>query len=114
MSVVAIPATRSGLSNSNISTLESLYGAADAVNFTPGWIPRNKPILWAEPRPTFMPAHWSYEDAKAGLDAAGHLIDVALAERRNLDPSWRARAVASPFIARAARHHRRQGILFDR
>jgi hypothetical protein len=46
MSVVAIPATRSGLSNSNISTLESLYGAADAVNFTPGWIPRNKPILW--------------------------------------------------------------------
>ena len=31
-----------------------------------------------------MPAHWSYEDAKAGLDAAGRLIDVSLAERRNL------------------------------
>ena len=54
------------------------------MNFTPGWIPRNKPILWAEPRPQFVPAHWSYEDAKAGLDAAGRLIDVTLAERRNL------------------------------
>ena len=31
-----------------------------------------------------MPAHWTYEDAKAGLDAAGRLIDVSLAERRNL------------------------------
>jgi gentisate 1,2-dioxygenase len=84
MSVVAIPATRSGLSNPNISTLELLYEAADAVNFTPGWISRNKPILWPEPRPQFMPAHWSYKDAKAGLDAAGRLIDVTLAERRNL------------------------------
>jgi hypothetical protein len=31
-----------------------------------------------------LPAHWSYTDAKAGLDAAGRLIDVTLAERRNL------------------------------
>jgi gentisate 1,2-dioxygenase len=84
MSVVAIPATRPSLSDSNISTLESLYEAADAVNFTPGWIRRNKPILWGEPRPQFLPAHWSYADAKAGLDAAGRLIDVTLAERRNL------------------------------
>ena len=72
------------LSESNISTLALLYEAAGAVNFTPGWIPRNKPVLWAEPRPQFLPAHWSYEDAKAGLDAAGRLIDVTLAERRNL------------------------------
>ena len=84
MSVVAIPTSRPSLSGSDISTLELLYEAAGAVNFTPGWIPRNKPILWAEPRPQFVPAHWSYEDAKAGLDAAGRLIDVTLAERRNL------------------------------
>jgi gentisate 1,2-dioxygenase len=84
MSVLAIPPVRGSLVESDISTLESLYESADAVNFTPGWIPRNKPILWPEPRPVFMPAHWSYEDAKAGLDAAGRLIDVALAERRNL------------------------------
>jgi gentisate 1,2-dioxygenase len=84
MSVVAIPSTSRSLTDSNISTLESLYEAAGAVNFTPGWVPRSKPILWSEPRPHFMPAHWSYEDAKAGLDAAGRLIDVTLAERRNL------------------------------
>ena len=84
MSVFAMPTTPRGLAESDLSTLALLYEAAGAVNFTPGWIPRNKPILWPEPRPTFMPAHWSYDDAKAGLDAAGRLIDVTLAERRNL------------------------------
>ena len=84
MSVVAISSTRRSLLGSNISTLESLYEAAASVNFTPGWIPRKTPILWPEPRPQFLPAHWSYTDAKAGLDAAGLLIDVTLAERRNL------------------------------
>jgi gentisate 1,2-dioxygenase len=84
MSVVAMPTTPRGLAESDLSTLALLYDAAGAVNFTPGWIPRNKPVLWAEPRPQFTPAHWSYEDAKAGLDAAGRLIDVTLAERRNL------------------------------
>ncbi|MBV9236919.1 MAG: cupin domain-containing protein [Xanthobacteraceae bacterium] len=84
MSFVAIPSTPRSLTESNISTLESLYEAVDGANFTPGWIPRNKPVLWPEPRPQFLPAHWSYTDAKAGLDAGGRLIDVALAERRNL------------------------------
>src|ERR671931_2252403 len=72
------------LSGRDIPTLEALYEAAGGVNFTPGWVPRKKPILWSEPRPEYAPAHWSYEDAKAGLDAAGRLIDVSLAERRNL------------------------------
>ena len=58
--------------------------AASDLNFTPGWVPRAKPILWAEPRPELLPAHWTYQEAKAGLDAAGRLIDVSLAERRNL------------------------------
>ena len=35
----------------DIPTLESLYEAAGGVNFTPGWVPRKKPILWSEPRP---------------------------------------------------------------
>ena len=83
MSVAAI-ATTPRLSARDIPTLESLYEAAGGVNFTPGWVPRKKPILWSEPRPEFLPAHWTYDDAKAGLDAAGRLIDVALAERRNL------------------------------
>ena len=31
-----------------------------------------------------MPAHWRYDVCKAALDAAGRLIDVSLADRRNL------------------------------
>src|ERR1700674_5845066 len=84
MSVAAVAAAPRSLSGRDMPTLESLYEAAGGVNFTPGWVPRKKPILWSEPRPEFMPAHWTYEDAKAGLDAAGGLIDVSLAERRNL------------------------------
>ena len=85
MSVAAVAtAPPKRLSGLDIPTLESLYEAAGGVNFTPGWVPRKKPILWSEPRPEFVPAHWTYEDAKAGLDAAGRLIDVSLAERRNL------------------------------
>ena len=72
------------LSGRDIPTLDTLYQAADALNLTPGWVARTTPILWSEPQPKFSPAHWSYEDAKAGLDAAGRLIDVSLAERRNL------------------------------
>ena len=82
IAAVAAPAT--GLSGRDIPTLPVLYEAAGALNFTPGWVPRKKPILWSEPRPDFWPAHWTYENAKAGLDAAGRLIDVSLAERRNL------------------------------
>jgi len=81
---VAAPVTVPSLSNRDIPTLDTLYEAAGALNFTPGWVPRKTPILWGEPRPKFSPAHWNYEDAKAGLDAAGRLIDVSLAERRNL------------------------------
>ena len=136
MSVAAAAAARASLSGRDIPTLDSLYEAAGGVNFTPGWVPRKKPILWSEPRPEFVPAHWTYEDAKAGLDAAGRLIDVSLAERRNLvmrnpapgrrvrdqphpglrlsdDPARRARALAPAFVACAARHHRRQGLVLD-
>jgi gentisate 1,2-dioxygenase len=40
--------------------------------------------LWPEPRKTLVPAHWKYELARGALDAAGRLINTALAERRNL------------------------------
>jgi gentisate 1,2-dioxygenase len=63
--------------------LETLYGLLKPLNVGPGW---NKPTpsLWDEPRKTFVPAHWRYAQAKAGLDAAGRLINTELAERRNL------------------------------
>src|SRR3979490_525664 len=64
-------------------TLEELYGKLDKVGMGPGW---NKPTpsLWAAPRKTLVPAHWAYEQARGALDAAGRLINTALAERRNL------------------------------
>jgi gentisate 1,2-dioxygenase len=64
-------------------TPEELYGKLAAVGMGPGW---NKPTpsLWPAPRKTFVPAHWRYELARGALDAAGRLINTALAERRNL------------------------------
>jgi len=82
MSAVAAVAERTSMRD--VATLEALYEQAARVGFTPGWVPRKKPILWAEPKSEFVPAHWRWQDAKAGLDAAGRLIDVSLAERRNL------------------------------
>lgn len=65
------------------ATLEQLYGKLQAAGMGPGW---NKPTpsLWPAPRKTFVPAHWQYESARGALDAAGRLINTALAERRNL------------------------------
>jgi gentisate 1,2-dioxygenase len=64
-------------------TLEELYGKLGNVGMGAGW---NKPTpsLWPAPRKTFVPAHWKYELARGALDAAGRLINTALAERRNL------------------------------
>jgi len=50
---------------------------------TPGWIRREKPILWPEMRSAFVPAHWRYAEAKEAMKAAGRLIGTDQAERRN-------------------------------
>lgn len=64
-------------------SLDELYALLKPLSTGPGW---NKPTpsLWDEPRKTFVPYYWRYEQAKAALDAAGHLINTDLAERRNL------------------------------
>jgi gentisate 1,2-dioxygenase len=64
-------------------TLEELYSRLDKVGMGAGW---NKPTpsLWPAPRKTLVPVHWRYELARGALDAAGRLINTALAERRNL------------------------------
>ncbi|MPZ57915.1 MAG: cupin domain-containing protein [Rhizobiales bacterium] len=67
-----------------ISNLDALYAEADRLAVTPGWIKREKPVLWREPKSDFLPMHWRYQPIKDALEAAGGLIDVALAERRNL------------------------------
>ncbi len=67
-----------------VETLEGLYDEARRQDMTPGWIKRDKPILTAEPTGSYVPAHWQYEHVKPALDAASRLVDVHLAERRNL------------------------------
>ena len=69
---------------SKASTLELLYEELRRVEVTPGWLERDLPILIREPQSRFVPAHWRYLEMKAALDAAGRLIDVKSAERRNL------------------------------
>jgi gentisate 1,2-dioxygenase len=69
---------------SAISDLDALYREAERLNVTPGWIKRDRPILWKQPKSSFLPMHWKYADVRGALEAAGELIDVSLAERRNL------------------------------
>jgi gentisate 1,2-dioxygenase len=65
-------------------SLDQLDARAETLSVTPGWVSRDRPIFWPEPRTDFLPAHWRYEEVKDALAAAGGLIDVKLAERRNL------------------------------
>jgi gentisate 1,2-dioxygenase len=67
----------------DLQSLDQLVSAIGERNMTPGWIRREKPILFPEMRSEFVPAHWSYEEAKAGMKSAGRLIGTDLAERRN-------------------------------
>src|ERR1700719_1863542 len=64
-------------------TLEELYGKLGQIGIAPGWA-KSTPSLWPEPRKNFAPAHWTYDQARGALDAAGRLINTELAERRNL------------------------------
>ncbi|MGQ0653344.1 MAG: cupin domain-containing protein [Betaproteobacteria bacterium] len=50
---------------------------------TPGWIRRDKPILWPGMRSEFVPAQWRYAEAREAMKAAGRLIGTDQAERRN-------------------------------
>ena len=68
----------------SIPDLPALYRHADTLGVTPGWIKREQPLLWPQPKTEFLPTRWSYAHIRHALDAAGGLIDVALAERRNL------------------------------
>lgn len=65
-------------------TLEALYGEADRLNMRPGWLGYGDGGSGPKPQSDYLPAHWRYDLCKAALDAAGRLIDVSLAERRNL------------------------------
>jgi gentisate 1,2-dioxygenase len=67
----------------NAADLDDLRRQLDPLDFMAGWN-KHEPSLWKEPRTDFKPALWRWAAAKAGLDAAGRLIDAEQAERRNL------------------------------
>lgn len=67
-----------------IGSLDDLYREAARLEVTPGWISRDRPIFWKEPRTDFVPMRWDYAQVREALASAGSLIDVELAERRNL------------------------------
>ena len=66
-----------------VSGLEPLLALLEKFGVDPGWAKR-EPSLWAAPRKSFVPAHWSYASGKAALEAAGRFVSTELAERRNL------------------------------
>ena len=67
-----------------VHTLEALYEQAGKINVTPGWLRRDETSPAGKQQSEYVPAHWRYDVCKAALDAAGRLIDVSLADRRNL------------------------------
>lgn len=82
---IAMPDTTANAiaSMRHATSLEDLYAVLARVGMGPGWN-KPEPSLWPAPRKTFVPAHWSYDLARAALDAAGPLIGTDKAERRNL------------------------------
>jgi gentisate 1,2-dioxygenase len=66
-----------------MKTLDTLYAAIEAASMEGGWH-RKRPALWAEPHSQCVPAQWRYDEVRPILEAAGHLVDHELAERRNL------------------------------
>ena len=96
-----------------IPTLDALYQELDRLAFVPGWVEHNGNRGVANG--PFRPAHWSYDYAKAAMDAAGRLINTELAERRNLvmrnpNGSFPTRSMVSAYQlilpGEAARSHR--------
>ena len=67
-----------------VQTLEALYKEAGRINVTPGWLRRDETSPVKKQQSEYVPAHWHYDACKAALDAAGRLIDVSLADRRNI------------------------------
>ncbi len=68
---------------SRVASLDEIYGLLATLDIENGWA-KKEPSMWARPRRSFVPAHWSYRPAKAALDAASRFVNTELAERRNL------------------------------
>lgn len=67
-----------------IDSLDQLNEEAAGFHVTPGWSDRAKPIFRQMERSAYTPALWRYNEMRATLDRASKLIDIELADRRNL------------------------------
>ncbi len=67
----------------SIRDVDELIRAIDAQNCTPGWVPRERPLMWPRASSAFKPVHWRYEQIRPALVTAGRVIGTDLAERRN-------------------------------
>ena len=66
-----------------IRDVDELVRAIDSQNCTPGWVPRQEPLMWPTAQSRFIAAHWRYAEIRPALLAAGRVIGTDLAERRN-------------------------------
>lgn len=66
-----------------IKDVDELIQAIDAQHCTPGWVPRQRPLMWPRASSAFQPVHWRYSQIRPALVAAGRVIGTDLAERRN-------------------------------
>ncbi|PVY61321.1 cupin domain-containing protein [Pusillimonas noertemannii] len=64
-------------------TLPQLEQKLSEANLTPGWLKREKPLVWKEMRSELVPAHWSYRVARKHMVEAARLLGTEQAERRN-------------------------------
>ncbi|MEJ7930040.1 cupin domain-containing protein [Ramlibacter sp. AN1015] len=67
----------------SVTSVDQLVQRIAQEHCTPGWIRHERPLMWARPRSTFVPAHWQYARIKPALQAAGRVIGTDQAERRN-------------------------------
>jgi gentisate 1,2-dioxygenase len=68
---------------SQAGNMRELYALLAKAGMENGW-DKPEPSMWPQPKKHFVPAHWSYANAKSALDAAGRFVNTELAERRNL------------------------------
>lgn len=72
------------MSYEQVRDLPTLVEQLSMDGCTPGWIRRERPLLWHRPSSRFQPAHWSFARLRPALLAACRLIGTDQAERRNL------------------------------
>lgn len=70
-------------SYADVTSVDELIARIGEDNCVPGWVPLERPLMWAKPLSAMLPAHWRYARMRPALVAAGRVIGTDLAERRN-------------------------------